>query len=162
MKVLFPGTFDPITYGHLDIIDRGLKIFDHVVIAVGHNIQKEPLLSSKERIELIQGLTRSQPQIEVIEFTGLLSHFAREQGIFSILRSLRTVPEFETELAQATANRELIPECETIFLVPDKRFQYISSTIVREIAQFGGDLTPFVPPIVLKQLQTKFPLKKPK
>ena len=158
---LYPGTFDPITYGHLDLIERALKIFGRLVVAVGQNPQKSPLFSAEERVEIIREVTCSRSQVEVIEFNGLLVHCARERGIYTIVRSLRTVTEFEMELAQAVANRELDPDFETVYLVPSKQYTYLSSTIVREVAQFGGDVTPFVPPVVSEKLRTKFPLKKP-
>ena len=155
---IYPGTFDPITYGHLDLIQRAIKFFDNLIVAVGHNPHKSPpLFSVDERIEMIRYAVRPYPQVEVAVFTGLLVDYARQRHVHTVIRSLRTTTEFEVELAQAEANRQLDPKFETIFLMPSVEFNYLSSTLVREIAQFGGDLSAFVPPHVERALRIKFP-----
>ncbi len=156
---IYPGTFDPITYGHLDLIERAIKIFGHLVVAVGVNPQKEPLFSGEERVEMIREMTRSYPEVEITQSTGLTVHYCQQRGIYTIVRSLRSVTEFEVELATAVANHQQDPRIETVYLMPSVEYTYLSSTIVREIAQFGGDLTPFVPPPVAEKLRSRFPLK---
>ena len=156
---IYPGTFDPITYGHLDLVQRAIKFFDHLVVAVGHNPHKKPpLFSVEERLDMIRHAVRGYPQVEVDVFTGLLVDHALQRGVHTVIRSLRTTTEFEAELAQAEANRQLNPKLETVFLMPSAEFNYLSSTIVREIAQFRGNLTAFVPPHVEERLRVKFPL----
>ena len=157
---LYPGTFDPITYGHLDLIERAIRIFGHLIVAVGQNPQKTPLFSADERVEMIRETTRSFPQVEVDMFTGLLVHYARQRGIYTVIRSLRTVTEFELEFGTAIANRQLDPNFESVYLMPSMEYNHLSSTIVREVAQFGGDLTPFVSPSIAERLRAKFPLSK--
>lgn len=158
-QVIYPGTFDPITYGHLDLIERAVRIFNHLVIAVGINPQKRPLFSVDERVDMIRELTRSYPGVEITRSTGLTVHYAQQRGIYTIIRSLRSATEYELELATAVANRQQDPRVETVYLMPSEKYTYLSSTIVREIAQFGGDLTPFVPPLVAEKLQARFLLK---
>jgi len=156
---IYPGTFDPITYGHLDLVQRAIKFFDHLVVAVGHNPHKNPpLFSVEERVDMIRHVVGTYPQVEVDIFTGLLADHALQHGVHTIIRSLRTTTEFEAELAQAEANRQLNPDLETVFLMPSAEFNYLSSTIVREIAQFRGNLTAFVPPHVEEKLRVKFPM----
>ena len=155
---IYPGTFDPITLGHLDLIQRATKFFDHLVVAVGLNPHKRPpLFSVEERLEMIRETVAPLGHFEVAVFTGLLADYARDRGIHTVVRSLRTTTEFEVELAQAAANRQLNPRFETIFLMPSVEYNYLSSTIVREIAQFGGNLDAFVPACVAERLRQKFP-----
>lgn len=157
---LYPGTFDPITFGHLDLIERAVRIFDRLVVAVGHNPQKQPLFSVAERMDMIREVTAAIPQVEVASFADLTVHYARSRGIYTIIRSLRTSTEYEWELATAVANRQLEPKFESVYLMPSVEYSYLSSTIVREIAQFGGDLTPFVPPPIARKLQSRFSVPK--
>ncbi len=156
MNAIYPGTFDPITYGHLDLIERAAKLFDNIVIAVGVNPQKLSLFSPEERVEMIQKSTEAYTNLEVTQYEGLTVHFAKKRNINLIIRSLRSTSEYELEHAYAISNRELNPDLETFFMMSSLQYNYLSSTIVREIAQFGGDLTPFVPPIVQQGLEGKF------
>ncbi len=155
-KAIYPGTFDPITCGHVDLIGRASRIFDHVVVAVGVNPQKQPLFSAAERVEMIQSVIADNPHVEVAAFHGLTVHFARQRGIYTIVRSLRTTTEFELELATALSNRQIDEEVETVFLAPGLQYTHLSSTVVREIAQFGGDLDEFVPLLVAEKLRQRF------
>jgi pantetheine-phosphate adenylyltransferase len=155
-KAIYPGTFDPITCGHLDLIGRASRIFDRLIVAVGINPQKHPLFSAEERVEMIRSVTAEHPHVEVAAFTGLTVHFAQKSEIYTIIRSLRTTTEFELELATALSNRQLDERLETVFLAPGLQYTHLSSTVVREIAQFGGDLTQFVPPLVADKLRRRF------
>ena len=160
---LYPGTFDPITYGHLDLIDRALHLFDNLLIAVALNPNKNPLFSSAERADLIRAsrpLLKAhdwQNRVEVVEFHGLLAHFATERKALSIIRGLRAVSDFEFEFQIALTNRSLAPNVETVFLMPNAKYTYLASTIIKDVARHGGDVSPFVPPAVLTALRSRFP-----
>ncbi len=156
ITALYPGSFDPVTYGHVDLITRALTIFDRIVVAVGENPAKRPLFKAAERVDLIRLATR-EDCIEVDHYTGLTVHYARERQIHTIIRCLRTTGEYETELGWASANRRLLPELEAVYFLPSPEYAHLSSTVVREIAQFGGDLSPFVPSHVESALKAKFP-----
>ncbi len=154
--VVYPGTFDPITHGHVDLITRALRLFDEVVVGIGTNPLKTPLFSLEERIEMIEDVVCSDPRVKVTAFSGLLVDFAREQGACAILRGLRAVSDFDYELQRALMNRKLDREIETVFLMTGFRWIYISSTIVKEAARFGGSLEGLVPPLVEQKLREKF------
>ena len=156
---IYPGTFDPITYGHLDLIDRAVKVFDHLVVVVGVNPQKKPLFPAEERVEMIREVTRCYPEVEISQSIGLMVHYCQQRGIYTIVRSLRSSTEYELELAIAVANRQQDPRVETLYLMPSVKYTFLSSTIVREIAQFGGDLTSYVPPVIEERLRSRFPLQ---
>ena len=158
-EAIYPGTFDPITWGHLDLVERATRVFGRVIVAVGINPQKQPLFSAEERVEMIQEAVEGYQQVEVAAFTGLTAHFAQKRGIYTIIRSLRTTTEFELELATALSNRQLDERLETVFLAPGLQYTHLSSTVVREIAQFGGQLAQFVPPKVADRLLEKFPAR---
>jgi pantetheine-phosphate adenylyltransferase len=153
---IYPGTFDPLTNGHLDLISRATQLFDRVVVAVAANSGKSPLFSLEQRIALCKTALAHLPQVEVIGFDVLLIHLAERLGIRVILRGLRVVSDFEYEFQLATMNRQIAPTIETLFLTPSEKFMFISSTLVREIAQYGGDASPFVPREIFQALQTKF------
>ncbi len=153
---LYPGSFDPITFGHIDLITRALKLFDSIVVAVGENPAKLPLFTVKERVDMIRRVTKGESGVEVDHYQGLTVHYARDRQIHTVIRSLRTTGEFETELGWASANRRLLPELEAVYFLPNPEYAHLSSTVVREIAQFGGDLAPFVPPSVESALRQKF------
>lgn len=150
--VIYPGTFDPITLGHEDLVKRAAQIFDRIIIAVGVNEQKKPLFSLEKRVALIHQVFKDMPQIEIETFDGLLINFAKKKGVKSILRGLRVVSDFDYEFQMASMNRALVPEIETIFLTPADRFTYISSSLVRVVIENGGDVSQFVPPIVAEAI----------
>ena len=155
-KVIYPGTFDPITNGHTDLIERAGRLFDHVVVAIAYNPKKSPLLSLDERCELVAAATSHLPNVTVTGFSNLLAEFVQEQGATVILRGLRAVSDFEYEFQLADMNRRLAPEVESVFLTPANHLSYISSTLIREIASLGGDVSEFVNPAVEKALKQKF------
>ncbi|HAF47114.1 MAG TPA: pantetheine-phosphate adenylyltransferase [Cryomorphaceae bacterium] len=142
---LFPGSFDPITLGHVDIIERAVPLFDEIKIAVGTNSAKNYLFSLEQRVQWIEQTFAHEPKISVITYEGLTVDFAREQGVQFLLRGLRNPADFEFEKAIAQANREMVPDLETVFLLTSARYAYISSSIVREVYNHGGDLQKFVP-----------------
>lgn len=153
---LYPGSFDPITNGHIDIIERASKIFDQLVVAILVNKRKPTLFSVEERIQMIREATRRWPSVEVDHFEGLLVDYARRRGVHTIVRGLRAVTDFEFEFQMALTNRQLDPEFESIFLMTRNEHAYLSATIVREVAQFGGSLDKFVPPYVARKLMEKY------
>lgn len=156
---LYPGTFDPITNGHLDIIGRAVKLYDKLVLGVALNSAKGPLFSFEERVEMARELAESVANdtiIEVLPFEGLLMHFAEQVGAGSIIRGLRAVSDFEYEFQMVGMNQRLNPDIETVFLMADPRHQAIASRLVKEIAKLGGDVSPFVPPMVKDRLLEKF------
>ena len=153
---IYPGTFDPVTYGHLDLIERTAKICSRLVVAVGLNPEKHPLFSPDERVRMIQEVSSHCPNVEVTKYSGLLVDFARRTGVFTVVRSLRTTTEYELEISMAVANRQMEPRLEVLFLMPSLDYAYLNSTLVREIARLGGDVTAFVPPAVENRLKAKF------
>jgi pantetheine-phosphate adenylyltransferase len=156
-KVIYPGSFDPITNGHLDVIERAQKIFDEVVVAIARNEVKQPLFTAEERLALTQKsvATLAKP-VSVILFDGLLVNFVREQEATAIIRGLRAVADFEFEFQLALMNRKLASSIETVFLMPRDTYSYLSSTIIKEISRLGGPVTDFVPDVVATALKTKF------
>ena len=156
---LYPGTFDPITNGHLDIIGRAVKLYDKLVIGVARNDAKGPLFNFDERVEMARELAESvagDTEIEVAPFEGLLMHFAEKVGANSIIRGLRAVSDFEYEFQMVGMNQRLNPDIETVFLMADPRHQAVASRLVKEIAKLGGKIDPFVPPLVKSRLLEKF------
>jgi pantetheine-phosphate adenylyltransferase len=154
---LYPGSFDPITRGHEDIVRRGLRVADRLIVAVARTAtqSKRGLFSVEERVALIDEVFRAEPRIEVIPFEGLLVDLAAAKGAHLVIRGLRAVSDFEYELQMAQMNQELRPELETLFLVPEVHNSFISSSLVREVASLGGDVSSFVSPSVLEQLHLK-------
>ena len=154
---VYPGSFDPITNGHLDIILRGLKIFDKLIVAVAQNVNKKALFDIDERLTLIRETLQDYPQIEVDTFNGLLVDYMADKGARVVLRGLRAVSDFENEFQLAQMNHSMNDEMETLFMMTSVRYGYLSSSIVKEVASLRGDIDGFVPPCVEKALRTKFP-----
>jgi pantetheine-phosphate adenylyltransferase len=155
-SAMYPGTFDPITHGHLDLVRRACRIFDRVVIAIAANPSKAPLFSLQERVALAREVVAELPNVEVSGYTGLTVDFAREQGLNVIMRGLRAVSDFEFEFQLATMSRHLDGEVETVFLTPTEQYNFVSSTLIREIASLGGNVSEFVHPAVAEALRGKF------
>ncbi|AZU03997.1 phosphopantetheine adenylyltransferase [Glycocaulis alkaliphilus] len=156
---LYPGTFDPLTNGHIDIVRRAVKLYDKLVIGIARNEDKRPLFSLDERVEMALDLTREytgETVIEVRPFSGLLMHFAEEVGAGAIIRGLRAVSDFEYEFQMVGMNQRLNPDIETVFLMADPRHQAIASRLVKEIARLGGDITAFVPPTIKTRVLERF------
>jgi len=153
---MYPGTFDPVTHGHEDLVRRAAKLFDRVVIAIAASPRKTPLFSLEERVALANEVLQGLPGISVTGYQGLTVDFARENGLQVILRGLRVVSDFEYEFQLATMNRQLTEQVETVFLTPTQHYTFISSSLVREIAELGGDVSSFVSPNVAAALRAKF------
>jgi pantetheine-phosphate adenylyltransferase len=152
---IYPGSFDPVTNGHLDLIERGEKMFDLLIVAVLRNAEKQPLFSVEERVQMLREVTKQWPAVEVDVFDGLLVDYARKRGAGVILRGIRAVSDYEYELQMALMNRKLEPRLETVFMLPGLSYSYLSSKLVREIAQLGASLNGLVPPIVEERLRAK-------
>jgi pantetheine-phosphate adenylyltransferase len=160
LKAIYPGTFDPLTNGHLDLIARGAKIEDELVVAVLRNSEKgTPLFTVPERLEMLEEATAGLANVSVMSFDGLLVDFARQQGAKATLRGIRAVSDYEYELQMAMMNRKLYPELETLFMMPGERYTYVSSRLVKGVFQLGGDVSGLVPPNVVRRLQAKVPEK---
>jgi len=155
VKALYPGTFDPPTNGHIDLIQRGAKIFDHLTVAVLNNPVKDPLFTVEERAEMLREVTAAIGNVSVARFDGLMVEFARQQGASAVLRGIRAISDYEHEFQMALMNRRLAPEVETVFLQPAGRYSFVSSRMVKEVFSFGGDITGLVPPNVLKRLRAR-------
>ncbi len=151
-KVIYPGTFDPVTNGHVDLIEHASKLFEQVVVAVAESPKKKPMLDLETRVELTRIITEPMGNVTVIGFTGLLTELLPKQGANIILRGLRAVSDFEYEFQLAKMNRVLAPDVESMFLTPAEKHSFISSTLVREIASLGGDVSQFVHPLVVQEL----------
>lgn len=154
--VVYPGTFDPVTNGHIDLVERAARLFERVVVAVATSEKKAPLFSLEERVSLLQESLRQVPAAEVVPFQGLLIDFVTAQQSHCVLRGLRAVADFEYEFQLANMNRAMNPEFESVFLTPSAELSYISSSLVREIASLGGDASGFVTPNVAQALKQKF------
>jgi pantetheine-phosphate adenylyltransferase len=154
--VVYPGTFNPITNGHTDLVERAACLFDHVIVAIGSNLQKQTDIPIELRVELASKVLADIPNVEVCGFSGLLTDFVKSRKAGLILRGLRTVADFEYEFQLVAMNRALEPEIETVFMAPSEHLSYISSTLVREIASFGGDISKFVDPLVAKVILDQY------
>ncbi|MGH9328469.1 MAG: pantetheine-phosphate adenylyltransferase [Terriglobia bacterium] len=159
ITVIYPGSFDPITNGHLDLIQRGSRLFDRLIVAVLTNPEKQPFFSISERVEMLSSVTREMPNVSVDTFSGLLVEYARRQKAGAILRGVRAFSDYEYELQMALMNRKLDQKLETVFLMPAGAFLYISSRLVKEIVHHGGPVTGLVPAAVEERLKEKFPGK---
>ena len=155
ITAIYPGTFDPLTRGHEDLVRRAASLFDQVVVGVAYSRNKKPFFSIEERVEIAREVLGHYPNVKVASFAGLLKDFVREQDGRVIVRGLRAVSDFEYEFQMAGMNRHLLPEVETLFMTPSEQYQFISGTIVREIAELGGDVSKFVFPSVERWLQAK-------
>jgi pantetheine-phosphate adenylyltransferase len=155
-SVIYPGTFDPITNGHVDLTERAARLFDRVVVAIAHSEKKTPLFTLEQRVELCESSLAHLDNVEVVGFSNLLTDFAKSQDARCVLRGLRAVADFEYEFQLANMNRAMYPEFESIFLTPSEHLSYISSSLVREIAGLDGDISPFVPPQVAAALKQRF------
>jgi pantetheine-phosphate adenylyltransferase len=153
---MYPGTFDPFTNGHNDLVRRACRIFDHVVVSIAANPGKAPLFTLEERVDLARRVLADVPNVEVTGYSGLTVQFAKQRGLNVVMRGLRAVSDFEFEFQLATMNRHVNGEVETVFLTPTEQFNFISSTLIREIASLGGNVTEFVHPIVVDALKGKF------
>lgn len=153
--VVYPGTFDPFTRGHEDLVRRASRIFDHIIIAVARSRNKNPLFGLEERVEITREVLQRFPNIEVVGFDGLLIDFMHQRGARILLRGLRAVSDFEYEFQMAGMNRKLFPDIETVFLTPADEYMFISATMVREIARLGGDVRGFVHPVVADRLSRR-------
>lgn len=156
---IYPGTFDPITYGHLDVLSRAAKLFDRVTVAVAESAGKGPLFSANERMEMVKANVSHLPHVTVTTFGGLLVEFCMAQKADAIIRGLRALSDFEFEFNMALMNRHLEPKMETLFVMPNEQFSYTSSTLVKQVAKYGGDVTHFVPPNVAGALKSAFAKK---
>ena len=155
VKALYPGTFDPPTNGHLDLIQRGARIFDRLTVAILVNPVKNPLFTVEERVEMLEEVAVPLGNVSVATFDGLMVEFARQQGASAVLRGIRAISDYEHEFQMALMNRRLAPEIETVFLQPAGRYSFVSSRMVKEVFSFGGDVTGLVPPNVLKRLRAR-------
>jgi pantetheine-phosphate adenylyltransferase len=153
VRALYPGTFDPPTNGHIDLILRGAKLFEHLTVAILKNPVKNPLFTLDDRVTMLKEATRSLGNVSVATFDGLMVNFAREQNATAVLRGIRAISDYEYEFQMALMNRRLAPEIETVFLQPAGRYSFVSSRMVKEVFSFGGDIAGLVPPAVLKRLK---------
>lgn len=152
---LYPGSFDPPTYGHLDLIQRATHIFDKLIVAIAMNRTKNAMFSPEERMAMLRALTANMPQVEVASFPGLTAEFAGQCGAVAIVRGLRAISDFEFEHSMALTNRKINPGIDTVCLMPSEAYLFLSSRVVKEIARFGGDITAFVPPLVAERLRER-------
>lgn len=155
LRAIYPGSFDPVTFGHLDIIRRSSKLVDELIVGVLKNNAKSPLFSVAERVKMLEEVTKELPNVRIVPFEGLLVEFAREMKAKMVVRGLRAITDFEYELQMAQTNHKLESELETIFLTTSLEYSYLSSTTVKEVAAFGGDISQFVPDIVIEKIQAK-------
>ncbi len=155
-QAVYAGSFDPLTYGHMNIIERSLRIFDKIIVAVAINYQKQALFTPEERVEMIREIYKNEPRVEVESFEGLLVEYMKRKGVKIIIRGLRATSDFEYEYHMASMNKSLYPEADTIFMVTAKDYFFISSRTIKEIASLGGKVDDFVPPIVALKLKEKF------
>lgn len=154
-KAIYPGTFDPMTNGHLDIVTRAAQMFDHVILAIAASPSKKPMFTLDERVALATQVTSHLDNVDVIGFSDLMANFARVQGANVLVRGLRAVSDFEYEMQLANMNRHLLPTLESVFMMPSKEWSFISSSLVKEVARHGGDIAPFLPQIITQALMEK-------
>ena len=155
LKGIYPGSFDPVTYGHLDVIERSSKLVDELIVGVLNKKAKSPLFSAEERVRMLNEVTKDMPNVTVVPFEGLLVDFARKMDAGLVIRGLRAITDFEYELQMAQTNHKMEPDVETVFLTTSLDYSYLSSTTVKEVAAFGGDISQFVPGIVADLIEEK-------
>lgn len=155
MRAIYPGTFDPITNGHLDVVTRTASMFEQIIVAIAHSAGKQPLFTLEERVALAKEVTARFNNVEVITFNGLMVNFAREKGANILIRGLRSVADFEYESQLAKMNRHLMPELETVFLLPSEQYSFISSALVKEVAFLGGNIASLLPASITEALLAK-------
>ena len=160
-RAVYPGSFDPVTYGHLDIIARSAEIMDELVVGVLMNQAKTPLFSVEERVNMLHSMTKNISNVRIESFSGLSVDFARKEGAGFFIRGLRAITDFDYELQMSQTNRIMAPEIDTIFLTTSLQYAYLSSTTVKEVASYGGDISNFVPPLVEKAVMEKFGYSRP-
>ncbi|NDG85418.1 MAG: pantetheine-phosphate adenylyltransferase [Proteobacteria bacterium] len=160
MKAVYPGSFDPFTNGHLDILERSLRIFSEITILVAGTSRKTTLLSPEERVQLIREVTKGKPNVKVDSTPGLIMEYARTHSIGAVIRGLRTPSDFEYEYMMATMNKNIHPQCETVFMMSSQGLYFVSSTMIKELYHYGGDISPYVPAPVLHKLREKIPSAK--
>jgi pantetheine-phosphate adenylyltransferase len=156
VTAIYPGSFDPVTNGHLDLITRASNIFDKLIVAVAHNLEKDPLFTETERVEMLETATFKWVNVEIDVFDGLLMDYARAKNAHVVVRGIRAVSDYEYELQMAMMNRKIEPDVETVFMLPAEQYSYLSSRLVRELARLGGPIKEFVPAIVHERLSVKF------
>lgn len=156
-RAIYPGSFDPITIGHLDILDRSLTQFSEVTIVVAGSGRKDPLFTPDERVEIIREAVSSRKNVKVEKWPGLIMDYARENGITAVIRGLRAASDFEYEFMMASMNKQIHPKVETLFMMTSQSMYFISSTMIKELFRYGGDISPYVPEAVLERLKEKFP-----
>ncbi len=159
-KAIYPGSFDPVTYGHIDLIKRALRIFSEVIVAVAHNPGKQPIFSVKERLEMLKKATQDLEGVEVVDFDGLVVDFARKNKVSVIVRGVRMISDFEYEFQMALTNRRLAEDIETIFLMPSEKYSFLSSRLLKEAGSLGADLSSFVPDFVASKIKERLKQKK--
>jgi len=162
MRAVYPGTFDPVTYGHIDLIKRALKIFDEVIIAVAHNPEKRPLFGVEERVALLKQATRGLRRVVIDHFDSLVVDYCQRKGVDVVIRGLRMLSDFEYEFQMALTNRKLLDQVETIFMMPKDSYAYVSARLIKEAAALGADLSAFVPRFVETALKRKLARKRPR
>jgi pantetheine-phosphate adenylyltransferase len=155
VKAIYPGSFDPLTNGHLDLIARGAMIFDHLVVGILRNSEKQPLFTVPERVEMLTEATRGMEHVSVKTFDGLLIDFVRAEGAQALLRGIRAISDYEYELQMALMNRRLAPEIETVFMMPAEKYSYVSSRLVKEVFRLGGSVDGLVPEVVIHRLRAR-------
>ena len=161
VTALYPGTFDPPTNGHIDLIQRGARLFDHLIVSILNNPGKDPLFSVEERAEMLREAISGMNNVSVATFDGLMVDFAHQQGAKAVLRGIRAISDYEYEFQMAMMNRKLDPELETLFMMPAEKYTYVSSRLIKGVFQLGGDVTALVPPLVVERLKAKVPAKLP-
>lgn len=153
---VYPGTFDPVTNGHLDLVERSLRFFGEVIVAVAANPKKQPLFSQEERLDMVRQVTANFKNVTIEAFDGLLIDYVKSKNAVAVIRGLRAVSDFEYEMQMALTNRRLDTAIETVFLMPSEEYSFITSTVVKEVSSYGGDVSTLVPPVVLEKLKKKF------